>query len=448
MKERISRFFKFSDAGTNLKTETVAGLTTFMTMAYIIFVNPAILSVPPPAGSGMDFESVLAATCIASALTTLLMAFIANYPIALAPGMGMNALFSFNICGAMGVPWDIALGIVFLSGVLFVILTAWGIREKIFMAIPDAIKYGTATGIGLFIAFIGLKDAGIVVSHPETLVTLGDLSSPPTLLAITGFVITACLMAIRFKGAILVGIIITGLLGIPAGIIQFSGEIIKIPSITPTFGKLRIIDALRPLYLAPIFTFLFFAMFDAIGTLVGVGEKAGFIKQKEFPRLNRALFTDALGSIIGAICGTSTVTAYIESASGVAEGGRTGFANIITSLLFLIALFFSPIAIMFGGGYQVPGTETRLYPVTAPALIIVGSLMVESIVKIDWKDLTEAIPAFLTIIIMPLTFSISNGLALGFIAYPIMKLMAGKWREVHWLVYLLAVIFISRYIFL
>lgn len=442
----IERIFRLRKHKTTVKTEVMAGATTFMTMAYIIFVNPAILS--NPHGAGMNFEAVMAATCLSSAVTTLLMAFLANYPIALAPGMGMNALFSFGICGAMKVSWDVALGIVFMSGVLFIALTGVGVRERIFSAIPDCLKFGTAAGIGFFIAFIGLKDAGIVIAHPDTLVTIGRLTSTPAALAFAGLVVTSALMVRRVRGAILWGLLITGVLGGIIGVINFDGGILRLPSLTPTLGKLRIADALSPSYIAPIFTFLYFAMFDAVGTLVGVGEKAGLIRRGGMARLNRALLADAAGSAVGAFLGTSTVTAYIESASGVAEGGRTGLADVVTAVLFLVALFFTPLAVMFGGGYRDAATGAILHPVTAPALIIVGSLMAEMVVRIRWTEASEAIPAFLTIIAMPLTFSISNGLALGFVVYPLLKIFAGQWREVHWLVYALAAIFVSGYLFL
>jgi len=397
----------------------------------------------------MDFNSVMVATCIASAFATFFMGLYANYPFALAPGMGMNALFSFGICGTMGVPWEVALGIVFLSGLFFVLLTFLRIREMVVDAIPECIKYGTAAGIGVFIAFIGLKDAGIVVSHPTTFVTLGNLSSPPTLLALGGLLVTAVLIARRVRGAIFWGLLITGSTGIPLKIVEFTGVFSPIPSIASTFARIDILAALKIAYLPSVFIFLFFIMFDTIGTLIGVGEQAGFMVEGKLPRVNRALLSDATGAVVSSVFGTSPVTCYIESAAGVAEGGRTGLANMVTGTLFIIALFFSPITRMFGAGWHIPGTESSyLYPVTAPALIIVGSLMAQNIVKIKWQDFSEALPAFLTIIMMPLSFSISDGLAMGFISYPMIKLLGGRGREVHWLVYCLAVLFIGRYVFL
>ena len=440
----LDRLFKIKESGSTIRTEIIAGITTFMTMAYIIFVNPAILS----QGAGMDFNAVMVATCLSAAVATLLMALLANYPIAQAPGMGINALFSFEICASMGVPWPIALGIVFLSGSLFLLLTLVKIREVIFDAIPEGIKYGIATGIGIFIAFIGLKEAGIVISNPATFVTMGDLSSPPTLLAIFGLLVTAILMARQVKGAILIGIVFTGILGVFMGIVEYKGLVSPIPSIAPTWGKLDILGAVKLVYLTPIVTLLFLNMFDTIGTLIGVSEQAGMVKDDKLPRAGRALMSDAIGTTFGAVCGTSPITSYIESAAGVSEGGRTGLANIVTALLLLLSLFFSPLASMLGGGYMVEGRGVVLHPVTAPALIVVGSLMMHNITRIRWTAPDESIPAFLTIITMPLTFSIANGLAIGFVSYPLIKLFCGKGREVHWMVYLLSVIFIAGYLFI
>lgn len=437
----LNRLFKIKEAGSTIRTEIIAGITTFMTMAYIIFVNPAILS----QGAKMDFNAVMVATCLSAAVATLIMGFLANYPIAQAPGMGINALFSFEICASMGVPWPIALGIVFLSGSLLLLLTVVKIREMICEAIPEGIKYGIATGIGIFIAFIGLKEAGIVVSDPATFVTMGDLSLPPTILAIAGLLVTAILMARQIKGAILIGIIFTGIMGIFMGIVEYKGLVSTIPSIAPTFGKLDILGALKLTYLTPIVTLLFLNMFDTIGTLIGVSEQAGMLKDGKLPRAGRALMPDAIGTTFGAISGTSPITSYIESAAGVSEGGRTGLANIVTALLLLLSLFFSPLASMFGGGYVIEGSGIILHPVTAPALIVVGSLMMHNITKIRWSAPDESIPAFLTIITMPLTFSISNGIAIGFISCPLIKLFCGKGREIHWMVYLLSIIFIAGY---
>jgi len=442
MGNALNRFFKIEEAGSTIRTEMIAGVTTFMTMAYIIFVNPAILS----QGAGMDFNAVMVATCISAAAATMIMALLANYPIAQAPGMGINALFSYQLCASMGVHWTIALGMVFLSGSLFMLLTVVKLREVIFEAIPEAIKYGIAAGIGTFIAFIGLKEAGIVAPHPSTFVTMGNLTAPPTLVAIAGLVLTSIMMARRIKGAILAGILFTGALGIITGIVEYKGLVSPIPSMAPTFLKLDIRGALHITFIMPILTILFLNMFDTIGTLIGVGEQSGLLKNGKLPRAGKALFSDALGTTLGSLCGTSPVTSYIESAAGVSEGGRTGLANMITALLLLLSLFFSPLASMFGGGYSREGSEMVLHPITAPALIVVGSLMMHTITKIRWAAPDEAIPAFLTIVTMPLTFSISNGLAIGFVSYPLIKLGCGKGREVHWMVYLVSALMLSLYL--
>jgi AGZA family xanthine/uracil permease-like MFS transporter len=439
----LERLFKLKENGTTPRAELIGGATTFMAMAYIIFVNPGLLS--SSMGSGMDFQSVMAATCISSAIATLLMAFLANYPIALAPGMGMNAYFSLVLCGQMGVPWPIALGIVFISGVIFTILTLARVREMIVNAIPSTLKLATAAGIGLFIAFLGLKDAGMIESDPAAYLKLGDLHRPETLLAVFGLVLTASLMAAKVKGGIFWGILGTGAVGLATRLISFTG-VCAVPSIEPTLLKMNPLGALRLEYLTPIIVFLFFDMFDTVGTLIGVGEQAGFMKNGKLPRVNRALFSDSVGTMVGAALGTSTTTSYIESAAGVSAGARTGFANLMTAGLFIVALFFCPLAEMFGGGFEIaPGVF--LHPVTAPALVIVGCLMMKCVTRMEWEDYSEAIPGFLTIIIMPLTSSISHGLAIGFISYPLIKALSGRGREVHWLVYSLAALFVLRYVF-
>jgi len=436
----FERLFRLREHGTTVRVEFVAGATTFMTMAYIIFVNPAILSAPN--GAAMDFGAVMAATCVSAAFATLLMAFLANYPIALAPGMGLNAFFSFVICGQMGVPWQIALGMVFIEGIVFTLLSLFKVREQIVNAVPASLKYAAAGGIGLFIAFIGLKDAGLVVADPATLVTLGNLHEPYTLLSIFGLALTAVLFAAKVRGAILWGILVTGAVGLATGLVKFGG-VCAVPDLSPAFMRMRPLEALKVAYIVPIFVLFYFDLFDTVGTLVGIGTAGGFMKDGRLPRAGKALLSDAIGTIGGAVCGTSTVTSYIESAAGVAAGGRTGLANVFTALLFLVALFFAPLAQMFGGGYRV-GAGLLLQPVTAPSLIIVGCLMMQSVARIPWADYSEAIPAFLTIIVMPLT-NISHGLAVGFVSYPVVKLLSGKGKDVHWLVYCLAVLFMLRY---
>ncbi len=449
----LEKFFRLRENHTTLRRELLGGLTTFMTMAYIVIVNPAILS----NGAGMDFSAVMGATCLASAFATLVMAFAARYPIALAPGMGLNAFFSFEICAAMGVPWQVALGMVFISGLVFTILTLVRVREMILEAIPESLKLATAAGIGVFIAFIGLEHAGVVDIQHETLVKIGNLHRPATLLALGGLALTCVLLARKVRGAIIIGILASGAVALATRMIHFGG-ITGIPQLGKVFAQLDIRGALRLEFIAPMVVLLFFDMFDTIGTLIGVSSQAGFLRQGKLPRATRALLSDSVGTMSGALLGTSTVTSYIESAAGVAEGARTGLANIVTALLFVAAFFFAPVAAMFGSGVEVSRTivvageleqyTTFLYPVTAPALIVVGFLMMANVGKIKWRDMTEGIPAFLTIILMPLTFSISHGLAIGFISYPLLKALSGQARKVHWLVYVLAGLFVLRYIFL
>ncbi len=438
----IGRYFHFDEMGTTIRTEIIAGFTTFMAMAYIIFVQPAVLQV-----AGMDFDAVFVATCISSFVATLIMGVYANYPIALAPGMGENFFFVYTVVLTMGLTWQAALGAVLISGIVFVILTFLRIREMIINAIPESLKHGIAGGIGLFIAFIGFVQAGIIIKSPDGIVSLGNLHSPPVLLAIIGIFIISILLALRIKGGILIGIITTALIGVFMGVVKFQGIASLPPTIAPTFFKLDLVSTFKLGGVTVILIFLFMDMFDTIGTLVGVGTATGFIKDGKLPRANKALLADATGTIFGAVLGTSTVTSYIESTAGVSSGGRTGFASVVTSLLFLVSLFFAPIIRMIGGGFEV-SESVFLYPITAPALIIVGSMMMRTVVKINWEDPSEYIPAFLTLIGMPLTYSIADGLAFGFISYPIVKLISGKGKEVSWLCYLLTLLFILRYIFL
>lgn len=438
----IGRYFHFDEMGTTIRTEIIAGFTTFMAMAYIIFVQPAVLQV-----AGMDFDAVFVATCISSFVATLIMGVYANYPIALAPGMGENFFFVYTVVLTMGLTWQAALGAVLISGIVFVILTFLRIREMIINAIPESLKHGIAGGIGLFIAFIGFVQAGIIIKSPGGIVSLGNLHSPPVLLAIIGIFIISILLALRIKGGILIGIITTALIGVFMGVVKFQGIASLPPTIAPTFFKLDLVSTFKLGGVTVILIFLFMDMFDTIGTLVGVGTATGFIKDGKLPGANKALLADATGTIFGAVLGTSTVTSYIESTAGVSSGGRTGFASVVTSLLFLVSLFFAPIIRMIGGGFEV-SESVFLYPITAPALIIVGSMMMRTVVKINWEDPSEYIPAFLTLIGMPLTYSIADGLAFGFISYPIVKLISGKGKEVSWLCYLLTLLFILRYIFL
>jgi len=443
--EAISRFFGLRDAGTTFRTEIVAGLTTFMTMAYIIFVNPGILA--NPNGAGMPFEGVLVATCVASFLTTLLIGLYANYPIAAAPGMGLNAFFSFVICGTMGVPWQAALGMVMISGIVFTALTLAGVWEKIIEAVPQSLKHATACGIGAFIAFIGLQHAGLVEKNPITFVALGDLTSVKTLLSMGGLVVTVALMSRKVRGAILIGVIVTGIAGFVMGMIEFVRPQAAEQS---TFLQLEILETFRiwehPDYIAPILILLFFDMFDTVGTLIGVGEQAGFMVEGRLPRGRQALLSDALGTCVGAALGTSTVTSYIESASGVSEGGKTGLASVVTALLFAAVLGFFLLARAMGIG-TLAGGGAELEPITAPALIVVGTLMMSNIAKIPWEDFTEAFPAFLVIILMPFTYNISTGLAAGFVSYPLLKVFRGEGGKVHLLMYVLATLILAGYVF-
>jgi AGZA family xanthine/uracil permease-like MFS transporter len=439
VREFLNRTFKLEENKTTVRIEMVGGATTFMTMSYIIFVQPAVMAI-----AGMDKGAVMFATCVSSAVATLLMGLLAKYPIALAPAMGHNIFFAVIVCGTMGYSWQIALGAVFISGVIFLILSALKVWGSLVAAIPDCLKHSIAVGIGLFIALIGLEYGGLIVDAPDVFIGLGDLTSKPVALVLFGLVLTSVLMVLRVRGAILIGILATAILGIPLGIVKYQGILAVPPSVMPTLFKLDILGALKTGLVTVVFVFFFLDLFDTIGTLIGVSEPAGFLKKGRLPRANQAMFSDAIGTVGGALLGTSTVTSYIESATGIAQGARTGLANVFTSFLFLIALFFSPLAEMIGGEYIFNGQTLR--PVIAPPLIIVGYLMMKCVTRINWEDLTEAIPAFLTIIFIPLTLSITEGIAFGFISYSLLKLVAGRGKEVHWIIYLFSVLFIVRYL--
>jgi AGZA family xanthine/uracil permease-like MFS transporter len=414
-----------------------------MTLSYIIFVQPAVLS-----AAGMDPGAVMAATCITSAFAMVLMAFLANYPIALAPGMGHNFYFTFTVCLTLGVSWQNALGAVFIAGVLFILLFFVGLREKVMTILPVSLRNAIPAGIGLLIALVGLEWAGLIVDHPATYVTLGALKSPPALLSLFGIIVIAILFALKVRGAILVGILASTVVGLITGMVKFQGVVSAPPSIAPTFLQLQIPNILvDPKMISVIFIFIFLDLFDTVGTLVGVGEQGGFMVDGKLPRARQALLSDAVATSAGALLGTSTVTSYIESASGISAGGRTGLTNIVTAVLMLLALFFNPLIKMVGAGVPV-GENTFLYPIVAPALIIIGSLMLKNVVSIDWDDMTESIPAFLTLLLMPLTISITEGIAFGFISYALLKLVTRQGRQVHWLIYLFAVLFVARYIWL
>lgn len=435
----LEKTFQLRDRGTTVQTEVLAGATTFLTMAYIVLVNPAILST-----TGMPLAGVAAATCLAAGIGCLLMGFLANYPIALAPGMGLNAYFAFTVVGAMGVPWQTALGLVFISGVLFFVLTLVGVRQLIVSAIPRALFSAIAAGIGIFIAFIGLRGAGLVVANPATLVSLGDVHASTTLLALLGLAILSILMVLKVRGAIFIGIVATAVLGWVLGLAEWKPQPYSLEEMTGTALQLDIPAALGIgghgfglALLEILFVFLFVDLFDNVGTLVAVSKKAALMRPDgTIPRLNRILFADAGATVVGSLAGTSTVVSYIESASGVSAGGRTGLTAVITGLLFLATLFVAPWA------QVIPAAAT------APALILVGGMMMAPLTEIDWDDPVVAIPAFLTLITIPLTFSIANGLAFGVIAYAVLKLASRHIAKADWLLFALAALFIARFVYM
>ncbi|NLK73313.1 MAG: NCS2 family permease [Clostridiales bacterium] len=425
--------FKLSENQTNVRTEVLAGITTFMTMAYILIVNPLILS-----EAGMDFGAVFTATAVASIIGILIMAFYANLPFAMAPGMGLNAFFAYTVVLGMGYSWQMALTAVLIEGIIFIILTFLNVREAIINAIPMSLKKAVSVGIGLFIALIGLANASVIVPGQGVLVSIGNIKSGDALLALIGLLITGILLAKKVKGALFIGILITTVVGFPLGITKLPESIISLPpSLSPTFLQFDFTQVFSLDMLVVIFTFLFVDLFDTVGTLVGVSTKANMIGEDgKLPRAKQALFADAVGTTVGAALGTSTVTTYVESAAGVAEGGRTGLTSFTTGVLFLIALLFSPIFIM------IPGAAT------APALILVGLFMLSPIKDLGLEDYTEAIPAFLAIIMMPLAYSISEGIVFGILSYVLLKLLTGKGKEVSALMYVVAVLFILKIIFL
>lgn len=427
----LERIFALQKNQSSVRQEMLGGLTTFLTMAYIIVVNPQILS-----QAGMPAEGVVFATCLASAVATLVMGVYANYPIALAPGMSLNAYFTYTVCLGMHVRWPTALGAVFLSGVLFVLLTVTRVREQIVNGIPLGLKHATAGGIGMFIAFVGLRSAKLVVANPATFVSLGDFGDPAVQAACVGIVLTLALLVRRVNGAILLGILGTTVFGIARGLAHWPTTVVAWPHPSATFLKLDVKGALHLGLVEIIFIFLFVDLFDNVGTMVGVCEQGGFVKHGKIPRVGKALLADGIGTIFGALTGTSTVTSYIESASGVAAGARTGLSNVIVAVLFLLAMFFSPVAA------AIPAFAT------APTLILVGALMTESIARVQWEEFTEAFPAFVTLIATPMTFSIATGLSLGVITYVVAKVAAGKYREVSVLVWVLTVLFLLRYAYM
>ncbi|HMA58718.1 MAG TPA: NCS2 family permease [Halanaerobiales bacterium] len=431
----LDRVFKLKENNTNPKTEVIAGFTTFLTMAYIIFVNPSILS-----EAGMPFNGVFIATIAGIILGTLAMALLTNYPFALASGMGLNAFFAYSVVIGMGVSWQTALGIIFLEGIIFIVLSVTPVRKKIVNAIPMNLKTGISAGIGLFIAFIGLQNAGIVVNDEATLVSMGSLLSGPALVALVGLIVTGILHAMKVKGSLLWGILIATAFGWTNGVTPAFNGIFAMPKMADwnqVLFQLDIASALRLSMVGVLLSFLFVDLFDTAGTLVGVSKQAGYIDEDgNLPKASNALLADAIGTTGGALFGTSTVTTYIESAAGVAEGGRTGLTGVVAAILFFLALFFRPLIGL------VPGAAT------APALIIVGTMMMTNVTDLDWDDFTEVLPAFIAMIAMPLTYSISNGIALGFIIYPLVKLFTGRGKEVNALVYVLGAVFIAYFLWI
>ncbi len=437
----LERLFRLSQARTTIRTEVIAGVTTFLTMAYILFVQPTVL-----AAAGMDPGAVLTATCLASALATFLMAVLANYPIAVAPAMGHNFFFAYTVVVARGTPWPVALGAVAIAGLVFVLTAGVGLRERVVAAIPSSLKHAIGVGIGLLIALVGLEWSGVIVASPGTLVSLGRLTSPPTALALATMAVTGVLMARGVKGALLIGIGCATLAALATGLTRFQGVVAWPASLAPTFLKLDVLAVFRPALIDVVVVFFLLALFDSVGTLVGVAERAGLMRDGQLPRVRQALLADAIGTVAGAGLGTSTVTAYVESAAGISAGGRTGLASIVTAALFLCALFFHPLIRMVSGGYQ--SGSVVLYPIVAPALILVGVMMMDGVRHIRWDDLTEAIPAFLTLVMIPLAMSITDGIAFGLIGFALLKLATGRRREVSCLGYVFALIFLARYVWM
>ena len=442
----MKKFFGFEEHGTNYRREIVGGLTTFLSMAYILAVNPSVLSLQGiediPDSMRMDMNAIFVATALAAFIGCLIMGIYARYPIALAPGMGLNAFFAFTVVLTMGIPWQTALTGVLFSGVIFALLTISGLREYVINSIPMEMKMAVSAGIGFFITFVGLQGAGIIVTNDATLVGLGALHDPKVLLAVGGLFITAVLMARRVPGAIFFGMIITAILGLLFGLVprpeSFFGSV---PSMEPTFGAAfeafsDPAEIFNIQFLIVVLTFLFVDFFDTAGTLVGVASQANLIKDNKLPRGGRALLSDSIATIAGAIFGTSTTTSYVESTAGVAAGARTGFASVVTGVLFLSAIFLSPLIVTFTS------------EVTAPALIIVGALMVSNLSKVRWDQFEVAVPAFLTMFMMPLTYSIATGIAIGFVFYPITMIMAGRRKEIHPIMYGLFIVFILYFVFM
>ncbi len=438
MSNFFEKVFKLKDHGTNVRTEILAGFTTFLTMCYIIFVNPVILG-----SANMDKNGVMFATCIGSAIATFLMGVLANYPIALAPGMGHNAFFAFIVCGAMGFTWKQALSANLISGVIFIFLVLLGLSKVFIDMVPESLRHAIAVGIGLLLAMIGLQWGGFIKGNPATLVTLGDLSSKSVIISTIGFTFIALLLVLRVKGAIIIGLISGLITALFLGVAKFQGVLSVPPSPKATFLAFDFSGLYKNWadFIAIIFVLLFLDIFDTVGTLIGVSSQAGLLKNGTLPKAKEALLSDAAGTVAGVCLGTSTITSYIESSAGVSQGGRTGLTSITVSFLFILGLFFSPLVHTMSTA--IPVTESFLqYPIIAPALIIVGAFMMTGVRMIKWEDYTEAIPSFLTLLIMPLTFSITEGIAFGFITYAFLKIVSKRTKEAHWLLYLLAILFL------
>lgn len=427
----LEKLFKLKEHGTDVKTEVIAGFTTFLTMAYIVFVNPLILS-----KTGMDFNAVFVATCLAAALGTGIMALVANYPIALAPGMGLNAYFTYTVCINMKVSWQVALAAVFISGIIFLAVSLFKVREAIVNAIPHSLKLAISAGVGMFLAIIALEGAGVIAGHPVTLVTLGDIHNPKTLLAIMGFFLIVALEYRKVPGSIIIGILTVTVLSIALGLTEFKGVVDIPPSPAPTFMKMDFSGLLNMGLLGVIFVFFFVDLFDTTGTLIGVSHRAGLLdKDGKLPRLKKALLADSVAIVAGAVMGTSSTTAYVESAAGTAVGGRTGLTSLVVAVLFLAALLFSPLA------NSIPGFAT------APALCYVAVLMARGLVDIEWDDLTESAPAVMTAFAMPFTYSIADGIAFGFISYVAIKLLAGRFKDLSPAVVVIAGLWLVKFAF-
>ncbi|MRG86500.1 NCS2 family permease [Salinibacillus xinjiangensis] len=426
----MDKFFKLTKKGTNVRTEVIAGFTTFLTMVYIVFVNPTILQ-----AAGVPFDQVFMATIISAVIGTFIMAFFANYPIAIAPGMGLNAYFA-TVVGAEGLSYEIIFGTVFLAGILFILLSLTKIRETLIKSIPSSLKFGITAGIGLFIAFLGLRMSGIVVPNEANIVALGDLTEPVTLLTIVGLFATLILIALDVKGALFFGMLLTGVIGYFTNQLSFTNGFMATPP-SPVFFELDIAGVFSHGLYAVVFVFLLITLFDTTGTLIGVSEQAGLMKNGQLPKAKSALMADAVATTVGSAFGTSPSTAYIESASGVGAGGRTGLTSFVVGLLFIVTMFFSPIV----------GAVSSLPAITSPVLIIVGFYMMQGLAKVSWNNFAEAFPTFAIILTMPLTSSIATGIAVGFITYPLLKLVTGKGKEVHWILYLFGFLFLIQLVF-